>query len=392
MHADSTLQGIIAIHYARYSATRRLRADVQRAAYCIRDCQTSALGAHVECCECGQISRIRYNSCRHRSCPQCQGGRRAQWLQQLSSQLLPCDHVHVIFTIPGPLNKLWQFNRALFSDLLMRAARESLDELLTNPKYLGAKPGIISALHTWGRNLSVHPHVHCLVTAGGIDAEGRFVPLEGKTLLPARVLMAVFRGKFRHALKAAIHRGRLIIPKAMTVACVQSLLNRLGRLAWNVRIQQRYPHGVSVAGYLARYMTGGPISNRRIHSATQTEVTFWYRDHRDGAKKLMRLTPDEFLSRWFEHIPPRGLRMIRRSGLYANSCAKKRAEIQRQLLASTTNHSATKCDKKSLAAVFPLEPERCPVCNTAVVCRDTNIILEPHFVVRKWSIPVNQPP
>ena len=173
---------------------------------------------------------------------------------------------------------------------------------------------------------------------------------------------------------------------------VQSLLNRLGRLAWNVRIQQRYPHGVSVAGYLARYMTGGPISNRRIHSATQTEVTFWYRDHRDGAKKLMRLTPDEFLSRWFEHIPPRGLRMIRRSGLYANSCAKKRVEIQRQLLASTTNHSATKCDKKSLAAVFPLEPERCPVCNTAVVCRDTNIILEPHFVVRKWSIPVNQPP
>jgi hypothetical protein len=159
-----------------------------------------------------------------------------------------------------------------------------------------------------------------------------------------------------------------------------------------VRIQQRYPHGVSDAGYLARYMTGGPISNRRIHSATRTEVTFWYRDHRDGAKKLMRLTPDEFLSRWFEHIPPRGLRMIRRSGLYANSCAKKRVEIQRQLLASTTNHSATKCDKKSLAAVFPLEPERCPVCNTAVVCRDTNIILEPHFVVRKWSIPVNQPP
>ena len=116
---------------------------------------------------------------------------------------------------------------------------------------------------------------------------------------------------------------------------------------WNVRIRQRYPHGVSVAGYLARDMTGGPISNRRIHSATQTEVTFWYRDHRDGAKKLMRLTPDEFLSRWFEHIPPRGLRMIRRSGLYANSCAKKRVEIQRQLLASTTNHSATKCDKKS---------------------------------------------
>ena len=139
-------------------------------------------------------------------------------------------------------------------------------------------------------------------------------------------------------------------------------------------------------------MTGGPISNRRIHSATQTEVTFWYRDHRDGAKKLMRLTPDEFLSRWFEHIPPRGLRMIRRSGLYANSCAKKRAEIQRQLLASTTNHSATEWDTKSLAAVFPLEPERCPVCHTAVICRDTTMILAPHLFLRKSSIPLNQPP
>jgi hypothetical protein len=183
-----------------------------------------------------------------------------------------------------------------------------------------------------------------------------------------------------------------MIPKAMTVARVQSLLNRLGRLSWNVRIQQRYPQGVSVAGYLARDMTGGPISNRRIHSATQTEVTFWSRDHRDGGKKLMRLTPDEFLSRWFEHIPPRGLRMIRRSGLYANSCAKKRVEIQRQLLASTTNHSATKCDKKTLAAVFPLEPERCPLCNATNVCRDTTIILEPHLVLRKCGIPMNQPP
>ena len=139
-------------------------------------------------------------------------------------------------------------------------------------------------------------------------------------------------------------------------------------------------------------MTGGPISNRRIQSATQTEVTFGYRDYRDGAKKLIRLTPDEFLSRWFEHIPPRGLRMIRRSGLDANSCAKKRVEIWRQLIASTTNHSATKCDTKSLAAVFPLEPERCPACNTAVVCRDTTMILEPPLFLRKYSITLNQPP
>jgi hypothetical protein len=309
-------------------------------------------------------------------------------LRQLTSQLLPCDHVHVIFTVPDGLNSLWQFNRVRFAELLMRAARESLTELLADPKYLGARPGIISALHTWGRNLSVHPHAHCLVTAGGIDAEGRFVGLEGQTLLPARVLMAVFRGKFRHRLIAAIDDDatddeRLVIPASTTVARVRSLLNRLGRIPWNVRIQKRYPHGVSVAGYLARYITGGPISNRRIHSVTDTAVLFWYRDHRDGAKKLMRLAPDEFLSRWLEHIPPRGLRMVRRSGLYANSCSKQRDEIQRQLLASQPN-----CP----VPVPPLEPERCPVCNTPVICRDA-IILQYHSPnPREISVALNQPP
>ena len=381
------------MHYTRYSAIRRLRADVQRAAHCIRDCQTSALGAHAERCECGETSRIRYNSCRHRSCPQCQGGRRAQWLQQLGEQLLPCDHVHVIFTVPSLLNSLWQFNRAEFSNLLMRAARESLDELLSDPKYLGAAPGIISALHTWGRNLSVHPHVHCLVTAGGVDTDGRFVPLEGKTLLPARVLMAVFRGKFRHSLKVAINRGQLVIPKSTTAAQLQSLLNRLGRRPWNVRIQERYPHGVSVAGYLARYMAGGPISNRRIQSVTQTEVAFWYRDHRDGQKKLMRLSPDDFLSRWFEHVPPRGFRMIRRSGIYANSSSKQRAELQQQIRDAKPIQAATQNETKySTTVVIALEHERCPLCNTAVLCRDATIILEPHVFLRKMTIPLNQPP
>lgn len=387
MQYAQTLQSIIKTHYTRYQKTRRLRADVQRAAQRIRDCQTAVLGGHVERCECGQINRIRYNSCRHRSCPQCQGGRRALWLEQLASQLLPCDHVHVIFTVPEALNSLWQFNRSLFSELLLRAARESLAELLRDPRYLGANPGIISALHTWGRNLSVHPHAHCLVTAGGIAADGRFVPLEGRTLLPARVLMAVFRGKLRHLLKAAVDHERLVIPASTTVARVQSLLNRLGRTPWNVRIQERYPHGVSVAGYLARYITGGPLSNRRIHAVTDTAVLFWYRDHRDGRKKLLRLTPDEFLSRWFEHVPPRGLRTIRRSGLYANSCAKKREQIQQQLCPEPPNPLPV--------VVLPLEPERCPRCNTPVTCRD--LVLIPNSLPnlpnrREFSVRLNQPP
>lgn len=271
-----------------------------------------------------------------------------------------------------------------FADLLMQAARESLDELLRDARYLGARPGILSALHTWGRNLSVHPHVHCLVTAGGIDGEGRFVPLKNQTLLPARVLMAVFRGKLRHLLLQSLDGGRLRIPTGTSVARIQSLLNRLGRIPWNVRIQERYSHGVSVAGYLARYLTGGPISNHRIDSMTDDAVVFWYRDHRDGVKKRMSLTPTDFLSRWFEHVPPRGLRMIRRSGLYANSRSKQREAIQEHLRASQPQ-----CTRETVSA---LEQERCPVCNTEVVCREVIVIRIPHPNLRENLVHLNQPP
>jgi hypothetical protein len=280
----------------------------------------------------------------------------------------------------------------LSNSFLIRAnSRDSRAILLMDPKYLGAKPGIISALHTWGRNLSVHPHAHCLVTAGGIAADGQFIPLEGQTLLPAKVLMTVFRGKLRHRLKQAIDEERLTIPRSTTAARLHSLLNRLGRTCWNVRIQQRYPHGVSVAGYLARYITGGPVSNRRIHAVTDTSVSFWYRDHRDGKRKLMTLSPDDFLSRWFEHIPPRGLRMIRRSGLYANSCSRKREEIRRQILGPDVATSPVAAADEVLK-VKSLEPERCSVCNTEVICREPIIAQTRPFHRPEMTVALNQPP
>jgi hypothetical protein len=286
----------------------------------------------------------------------------------MTNDLLPCDHAHVIFTVPEQLNELWQFNRARFADRLMTAARESLEELLGDPKYLGAKPGIISALHTWGRNLSIHPHVHCLVSAGGVDADGQFVRSQRSVLVPARVLHAVFRGKLCESLKTAIDSGELVIPTMMTAAKCHSLLNRMGRVRWNVRLQERYPHGVSVAGYLARYMAGGPISDKRICTVTDTAVVFMYRDHRDGVEKRMTLTPEEFLTRWFEHVPPRGLRMIRRSGLYANCCRSARQAIRAQLT-SPGSAAAVAEPRAAAAQVCALDPERCPRCNTCVTVR-----------------------
>jgi hypothetical protein len=267
----------------------------------------------------------------------------------------------------------------------MQAARESLRELLADPKYLGALPGIISVLHTWGRNLSVHPHVHCLVTAGGLDSNGALIEQRRSTLLPARVLMIVFRGKLRHFLSEALSQDRLALPTGLSHAQATSLFNRLGRADWNVRIQETYPHGVSVAGYLARYITGGPISDRRLHSVSETLIVFHYRDYRDGQNKLMRLNPHEFLARWFEHVPPHGLRLIRRSGLYANCHAKLRRQLSDEQTVETDQPGSL---------VRPLEAELCPLCNTAVIARPLTCALSSLVATEIIFTPpiINQPP
>ena len=365
----NSIRSIILRFYPSWAAQRKLRADVIRAASDIMRCRTEQLGSHFESCDCGQLANIEFNSCRHRSCPQCRGGRRADWLQKTTADLLPCNHAHIIFTVPEQLNVLWQFNRKLFAEKLMTAARESLEQLLADPKHLGAKPGIISALHTWGRTLCIHPHVHCLVTAGGVDAEGRFIKSQRSELLPYRVLHAKFRGKLCAFLKQAVASGDLVIPPWMTAAKCHSLLNRMGRIQWNVRQEQIYSHGVSVAGYLARYMSGGPISDKRIVSVTDSEIVFLYHDHRDGVQKKMKLTPAEFLDRWFEHVPPRALRTIRRSGLYANCCRKVRQAICAQLEPASSSSTASE-PRNAAAKVVSLDRERCPRCNTCKTVRE----------------------
>lgn len=383
MARDSVAE-IISVYGTVYARRKRLRADVKRALGRISVCRTSTLGAHVKRCECGHVNSIEYNSCRHRSCPQCQGARKAKWLKKISEQLLPCDHTHVIFTVPEELNIFWQFNRRLFAEILLKTARETLTTLLKDPQHLGATPGIISVLHTWGRNLSVHPHVHCLVTAGGVDEHGTFVKPKTSILVPGRMLMRMFRGKMRAALIGSVRRRELQIPSRLTAAKAISAFNRLSRSDWNTRIEETYTHGVAVAGYLARYLGGHPISGRRIERHTGREVVFRYKDHRDGQKKRMSLTPGQFLDRWCEHVPPKGLRTIRRSGVYANSCGPIREAIRRQLI--ETEPEGTNSSEEQAQRVTALERESCPLCNTEVVMR---LVVRPLKQPTKGSSPVN---
>jgi len=326
---ECTLRGIFQSHFEAYAKRHRLPLYVHRAAYWISRCRTAELGGHVRRCPAGHVERAFYNSCHQRGCPQCQAMATEAWLERQKARLLGCAHHHLIFTIPHQLNALWCWNRAAMAQLLFDAVREVLVELLGDPKYLGAKPAFLSALHTWGRSLSLHPHVHVLIADGGLDDNGAWMRPRRSHFLPARVLMLLFRGKFLAALRAGIERAQLRLPPDLSRERFSSLLNRLGRVKWNVRLCTRYAHGQGVAAYLARYLKGGALKNTQLVSADAACVRFRYTPHREeneGASQpmLMTLSPEAFLDRYLAHVAPPRLQCVRGYGLYG---ARQRAGL-----------------------------------------------------------------
>jgi len=254
-----TLQMIFQDAFPTYEQGHLLPPHVRKAARALMQCRTAALGGHVQACPDGHMSRIWYNSCRHRSCPQCAYLQAERWLALQRARLLACDHYHVIFTLPHELNPLWLANVPVMTTLLFQAVRDTLGTLLADPKYLGAQPGSIAALHTWSQTLVLHPHLHCLVTGGGLTSTGQWVTVRHGFLLPARVVMAVFRGKMLDAIRQAWARGEVVLPEELRPPQFVTLLTRLGhprKTPWNVWSMERYRHGAGVVTYLARYLCG----------------------------------------------------------------------------------------------------------------------------------------
>jgi hypothetical protein len=374
--AHVTLQDIFQAGFPAYERTHPLPWHVRQAARAMMRCRTAVLGGHVQSCPDGHMRRIWYNSCKHRSCPQCAFLQIEQWLSKQTSRLLDCDHYHAIFTIPHDLNALWLDNVPLMTSLLFTSVRDTLFELLGAPKYLGARPGIMAALHTWGQTLVLHPHIHCLVTGGGLTPEGHWVAVHNGYLLPGRVVMAVFRGKLLDALRRAFHRGALALPGAMRPQQFHNLLNRLGhkkKTRWNVRIMERYPYGQGVATYLARYMRGGPIKNARLVSCDGREVTFRYHDNHDtpadgkGRVKPMTLPLAEFIRRVLLHVPVPHTQVVRCYGLYHHSRAADLARC-RAHLGQLPIEEPVKLDWQTYCAQRgDAHPERCPTCGQLLV-------------------------
>lgn len=286
-------------------------------------CRTSALGGHTQYCANGHLNGVWYNSCKHRACPQCRGLASEQWLRNTQSVLLDCPHHHVIFTLPHDLNELWQHNRDLLTQLLFKAVQDTLKQFSKDPRYLNASPGVLSVLHTWGRNLSLHPHIHTLISHGGVDVEGEWVEPRKKHLFPQKPVMMIYRGKLLSLLKAALSTGDLLLPQGSEPYRLKTLLNRLGRQDWVVHFCERYEHAKGVAKYLARYVKGGPFTNQQLKGWDGEQVSFSYQSHQTGRRERLRLSIDDFALRLAQHVPNPGKPMVRYSGLYASGARKK---------------------------------------------------------------------
>lgn len=329
---EAQLQRIFEEGFDRYAKERCLPLKAYKAAEAIRSCRTAKLGGHLQSCPEGHVTRIHYNSCKHRSCPRCAALPRARWVESQQSRLLSCDHFHAIFTMPHELQPLWLRNQRWFTDALFQSCRDTLMELLTDNKYLGATPGILMSLHTWGRSLVLHPHIHCLITGGGLEERsGQWKRSREDFLLPVRVVKALYKGKLLSKLWDALNGGELKLPPDQSTQSIGRMLKQINRKPWNVRLKERYSHGRGVMLYLSRYVKGGAISDRRIVSCDEKKVTFRYKDHRDGGNKLLRLKPDEFIQRILWHVPESGQHSIRHYGLYAHQAKNRRAICREQL-------------------------------------------------------------
>lgn len=281
----------------------------------IRKCRTSALGGHIDACDdCGNIS-ISYNSCRNRHCPKCQGKNRDDWIRARETELLPVPYFHVVFTLPDSINPLAIHQPRVVYDTLFESAWETLR---TFGKNKGVQTGMIAVLHTWGQNLSLHPHLHCIVPGGGVDKNGKWqnIRTDGKFLFPVKALSKVFRAKYCEKLKAKNPIG------------YEQIRQELWQKTWVVFAKRPFGSPKAVVEYLGRYTHKIAISNRRIKGIDGQNVTFDYKDYRQsGIKKQMMLTHQEFIRRFAMHILPKRFVKIRHYGFLSSTWKRQKLKV-----------------------------------------------------------------
>ena len=339
----------------------------------LKKCRTSALGGHIDACdECGNIS-ISYNSCRNRHCPKCQGRKREKWIENRENELLPVPYFHVVFTIPDTLNSLVLQQPKMLYDILFESAWETLQ---TFGKNKNLQMGMIAVLHTWGQNLSLHPHLHCIVPGGGVDENGAWKNIRnnGKFLFPVKALSKVFRAKFCEKLKANLKDKFNENQENEYEKNRQSLWEK----PWVVYAKKPFGSPKSVVEYLGRYTHKIAISNGRIRGIDDKTVTFSYKDYRQkGIKKQMVLSHEEFIRRFAMHILPKRFVKIRHYGFLSSTWKRIKLKNLQQKLG---------IQSKEKPLPKPFQP-KCSCCKTG------NLVTIAMFDLRgppQWFLEMNQ--
>lgn len=345
----------------------RLGHDRCRVVQDVMRCRTSLLGGHLQVCDqCGREKPF-YNSCRNRHCPKCQSLEQARWLEAQTRNLLPAPYFHLVFTVPTALHPFFLSERRKSYALLFEAALGALHAVCL--RRLDATPGTIAVLHTWSQTLAFHPHVHCIVTGGGLHTAGeRWIAARPGFLVSVRVLSRVFRGKLLEAFSEALRDGSA----GLGASLGRQLLQQAAAKEWVVYAKAPMAGPDQVLRYLGRYTHRIAIGNERLLSLEAGKVTFRYRDSRHGnAKKLLRLDAASFVNRFLLHVLPRGFVRVRHFGLQANGCRTRLLAKARLLLASPAPPKSDPSIRESWQDLFRRllgrDPTRCPYCERGVL-------------------------
>jgi hypothetical protein len=347
--------------------------------HAIEVCRTSALGGHKDKCDnCGHLE-ISYNSCRNRHCPKCQTLRKERGIEARSEDLLPIEYFHVVFTIPSELNHLVSMNRKVMYDLLFRSVSETIVELANDPNHLGAKIGAIGILHTWGQNLMDHPHIHCIVTGGGLSSDGsRWVSCRKGFFIPVRVMSALFGGKFLDLLKKSFKSGELVFPGSIShlkqPRDFETFMRKLYQKKWVVYCKPPFDGAKGVLQYLGRYTHRIAVSNNRILDLRDGNVSFLWQDYADdNRKKTMTLKADEFIRRFLLHVLPSRYVRIRHFGLLANRKRNHAIAVCRKILGAgkiiAKEDSRQETWQELLLRICGIDVTACPVCQKGKMFR-----------------------
>jgi len=366
----STVQDIFNFFYPSYCAIYGINSEYGKVARSIMNCKTGALGSNIIIChDCGYME-FHHNSCRNRHCPMCQAIPKELWIDARKSEVIDCSYFHVVFTVPSELKSLFMCNQKIMYGLFHKCVSQTLLELAEDEKFLGAKPGIIQVLHTWGQKLDYHPHIHCIITGGGLNTHNIFINSDPEFFIPVHVLSKKFRGKFLDFLRQEYNNNTLIFPPSMqhlhNIYSWNFYIDSLYKKEWIPFIKKTFNGSGNAIEYLGRYTHRIAISNSRIINVDETGVTFSVKDYKNNENIEVTLDGVEFIRRFFMHVLPKGFVKIRSYGILSN-CNKSKNLIIIRIQTRNLNNKALLIGlnmREILLVLYNTDIQKCPRCQS----------------------------